>query len=76
MHHLYGQRQLALRGRGSRRSSGSAVEHRIKRVQSYLPQLNPIEYCFKPWKDAIKRVEPDGQHRQPEAMDAAPLAPD
>ena len=33
------------------------VKHRIKRILSNSRQLNPIEYCFKIWKDAIKEVD-------------------
>ena len=33
------------------------IEHRIKRIPSYSPHLNPIEYAFAIWKNAIKRVD-------------------
>ena len=55
-----------------------AVEHRIKRIPSYSPHLNPIEYCFKIWKDAIKKIDQTttavGLQRQID--DAAPLVTD
>ena len=35
----------------------AAVRHRIVRIPSYSPQLNPIEYAFSVWKAAIKRVD-------------------
>ena len=55
-----------------------AVEHRIKRVPSYSPQLNPIEYCFKIWKDAIKGVDQTTTtvSLQRQIDDAAPLITD
>ena len=33
------------------------VEHRVKRIPSYSPHLNPIEYAFHVWKNAIKKVD-------------------
>ena len=55
-----------------------AVELRIKRIPSYSPHLNPIEYCFKKWKNAIKNIDQIttafGLQRQIE--DAAPLVAD
>ena len=56
----------------------SAVEHHIKRIPSYSPHLNPIEYCLKMWKDTIKKIDQTttafGLQRQIE--DAAPLVTD
>jgi transposase len=55
-----------------------AVEHRIKRIPSYSPHLNPIEYAFAIWKGAIKKTDQTtinvGLQRQIE--DAAPLITD
>ena len=33
------------------------VEHVLKKIPSYSPHLNPIEYCFHSWKTAIKRED-------------------
>jgi transposase len=33
------------------------IQHHIKRIPAYSPQLNPIEYAFSVWKNAIKRVD-------------------
>jgi transposase len=33
------------------------VEHHIKRIPSYSPHLNPIEYVFSVWKAGIKRED-------------------
>ena len=34
------------------------VRHRIVRIPSYSPHLNPIEYAFSVWKSPIKRLDP------------------
>ena len=54
------------------------VEHRIKRIPSYSPQLNPIEYAFAIWKNAIKRVDQTTTtvSLQRQIDDAAPLITD
>ena len=55
-----------------------AAEHHIKCIPLYSPHLNPIECCFKIWKNAIKNIDKTttafGLQRQIE--DAAPLVTD
>lgn len=54
------------------------VQHRIKRLPSYSPHLNPIEYAFAIWKAAIKRVDQTitNLSLQRQIDDAAPLISD
>ena len=33
------------------------IHHDIKRLPTYSPHLNPIEYCFHNWKNGIKRID-------------------
>jgi len=54
------------------------VQHHIKRIPSYSPHLNPIEYAFHVWKNAIKQVDQVTTTipLQRQIDDAAPLITD
>ena len=36
---------------------GQYSKHTIERLPVYSPHLNPIEYCFHNWKNAIKHID-------------------